>query len=370
MTRFSKRFNLMRVGLLPIGALAFGVAMAVPKASVSHSSPQNDLVSLAALHPIDAHVHVFKTNTAFQGFLEKTNLTLLNILVVDDTLSYRKKLQPQVHDAWKLVHSSRDHILLCTTFDPFQFNSPEFSKNSVKQINRDFADGAIAVKIWKNVGMEIKNTNGRYVMPDDPKFQPIYDDIARHNKTLIAHLAEPDLAWQKLDVKADPLSEYYIENPQWHMLGKPDVPSKAEILEARDRVLAQNPHLRVVGAHLGSMEKNLDALGRVLDRYPNFAVDTAARMEYLMYGPREKVRNFLIKYQDRVIYGTDLDVDPDADIQESIVEWKATYLDDWRFLATDETFEVDGRRVTGLKLPAAVLQKIYRTNAQRWIKGL
>jgi predicted TIM-barrel fold metal-dependent hydrolase len=145
---------------------------------------------------------------------------------------------------------------------------------------------------------------------------------------------------------------------------------RKKILEARDRVLEQNPKLPVVGVHLGSMEKDLDNIGRHFEKYPNFAVDTAARMEYLMYGDREKVRAFLMKYQDCVIYGTDLDVNPDADVQKSVKEWEKTYTNDWKFFATDETFEVEGRTVRGLKLPTDVLQKIYRRNAQHWIKGL
>lgn len=328
------------------------------------------LRGFAALHPIDAHVHVFRTGQEFQEMLEQEHLTVLNILVVDDTWPPRNHLQPQIDDAWKLVRSSKGHVFLCTTFDGYKFNFLTFTEDSVGQINRDFRDGAIGVKIWKTFGMEIKDSNGQYVLPDDPKLKPIYEDIAKHDKTLLAHLAEPDLAWEPLDVKTDPLAQYYIENPQWHMLNKPGVPSKKTILAARDRVLEQNPNLRVVGVHLGSMEKDLDDIGRHLDRYPNFAVDTAARMEYLMYGDRQKVRAFLLKYQDRVIYGTDLDVNPDVNVAESVKSWKQTYINDWKFFATDETFPVEGRQVHGLKLPASVLKKIYRTNAQRWIKGL
>ncbi len=365
-----KHFASLSTALLIVITTVIATAVTPQVRASGTVSPQDELRGLATLHPIDAHVHVFKSSAAFQGFLEKAHLTLLNILVVDDTLSYRKKLQPQIKAALNLVQSGNGHVFLCTTFDPYQFNNKNFTESSVAQINRNFAKGAIAVKIWKNVGMEIKNRRGQYIMPDDPKFEPIYQDIAQHGKTLIAHLAEPDLAWQKLDVKADPLSEYYIENPQWYMYGKPGVPSKQEILAARDKILARNPNLRVVGAHLGSMEIDLDGLSKDLDHYPNFAVDTAARMEYLMFGPRQKVRSFLMRYQDRILYGTDLDIAPDADISESIKEWRSNYFDDWRFLATGDTFNVDGRKVTGLRLPHSVLVKIYRTNAQHWIKGL
>jgi predicted TIM-barrel fold metal-dependent hydrolase len=218
--------------------------------------------------------------------------------------------------------------------------------------------------------MEIKDDSGKYILPDNPKFKPIYEDISKQNKTLFAHLAEPDLAWEPLDPKVNPLSSHYVENPQWHMLNKPGIPSKKTILESRDRVLAQNPDLRVVGVHLGSMESNLDELAEHLDRYPNFAVDTAARMGYLMFGNSDKVRSFLIKYQDRVLYGTDLDLLSTADIGETIQDWKSTYANDWKFFATDETFEVEGHTVHGLKLPKEILEKIYRKNAQHWITSL
>jgi len=283
-------------------------------------------------------------------------------------LSHRKELEPQITDALALVRSSKGHIAFCTTFDPYQFNRPTFDADSIKQVDRDFAHGAVAVKIWKNVGMEIKNTDGKFVMPDDPKFESIYKDIASHGKTLMAHLAEPDVAWGPPD-PSDPSWSYYKENPQWFLYNKPGFPSKRQILDARDHVLAENPDLRVVGVHLGSMEKDLDKIAAHLDRYPNFAVDTAARMEYLMIAPPEKVRAFLIKYQDRVLYGTDLDLLAAADVEQTLNDWKSTYVRDWRFLATDQTFDYEGRKIHGLKLPAPVLLNIFHNNAVHWIPG-
>ena len=80
------------------------------------------------------------------------------------------------------------------------------------------------------------------------------------------------------------------------MLGKrPDAPRKAELLLARDRILARFPKLRVVGVHLGSDEEDLHALARRLDQYPNFAVDAAARVSFLARQDRETARQFLVK---------------------------------------------------------------------------
>jgi hypothetical protein len=99
-------------------------------------------------------------------------------------------------------------------------------------------------------------------------------------------------------------------------------------------------------------------------------VDTAARMDYLMIAPRDEVRGFFIKNQDRILYGTDLDLVATANVQESLKDWKSTYARDWKFLATDETFDSNGKKVTGLKLPKAVLYKIFHDNARHWIPGL
>ena len=325
---------------------------------------ESALVAFAAIHPIDVHVHVFKTDAAFQKMLERLNLKLLNILVMDDTLGYRKQLQPQIDDALTLVRSSHGHIALCTTFDPYRFDGASFSSDAIKQIDRDFAQTAADVAASAHVA---DRTAGEPL--DDPKFEPIYKDIASHGKTLMTHQAEPDVAWGPPDV-SDPSWTYYRENPQWYVANRSGFPSKQRILEARDHVLANNPKLRMVGVHLGSMERDLDNIASHLDKYPNFAIDTAARMEYLMLTPPEKVRAFLMKYQDQVLYGTDLDLPPDANLPETLKEWQSTYARDWKFLATAETLGVEGKPIHGLNLPQPVLQKMFRSNAIRWIPGL
>jgi hypothetical protein len=362
------------VRLTAILLLAGGISSAAqaPTSTSPHEKPADEdgaLRAFAAIHPIDVHVHVFKTDPAFQKMLEQLKLKLLDILVMDDTNPHRKQLQPQIDDALALVRSSGGHIALCTTFDPYKFGSASFSADAVKQIDHDFAQGAVAGKVWKNIGMEIKDSSGQYIMADDPKFEPIYRGIASHGKTLMTHQGEPDVAWGPPDA-SDPSWSYYQENPQWYVANRPGFPSKQRILEARDHVLAENPQLRMVGVHLGSMERNFDNIASHLDKYPNFAIDTAGRMEYLMLMPPEKMRAFLIKYQDRVLYGTDLDLLPDANLSDVLKEWQSTYARDWKFLATGETLNVEGKQVHGLNLPQPVLQKIFRSNAIRWIPGL
>ena len=236
----------------------------------------------------------------------RLRLHLLDICVAD-THGIYGDLAAETARAKAFVKGSQNHARLCVTFNPFDFQQKDFAQKTIEQLHREFTDGAVAVKIWKNIGMELKTPDGKYVMPDDPAFQPIYRAMVAENKTLVAHVAEPSSCWQPPNPQS-PDYDYYKENPQWYMYLHPDHPRKEVILAARDHLLAENPKLRVVGAHLGSMEADVDEMAQRFDRYPNFAVDTAARVPYFILQPREKVRAFLIKYQDRILYGNRLGI--------------------------------------------------------------
>lgn len=357
---------LLVASTLPLGMRAFQTPPASTQQGVKDSA--DEFKSMAALEPIDAHIHVFKSDPAVYALIDRLHLHLLDICVVVDRDPKYPQLQEQVEAAMAVVRGDPSHASWCTSFDPYNFNSPHFSAEAIRLLDRDFANGAVAVKIWKNVGMKLQTPDGKFVMPDDPAFQPIYHDIAAHHKTLIAHLAEPTSCWQPPN-PASPDYSYYQEHPEWYMYMKPDHPSKEKILAARDHLLAMNPDLKVVGAHLGSMEVDLDALAQHFDRYPNFAVDMAARVPYLMIQPRDKVRVLLLKYQDRFLYGTDLELSA-KEYAGDLHYWKSTYGNDWKFLATNELVEYKGQKYQGLALPEAVLRKIYHDNAVRWIPGV
>jgi hypothetical protein len=328
-----------------------------------------DLNAFSALAPIDAHAHVFKNDPAFAAMLDHLNLRILDICVVDKHDRGFEVADAQNQKAREILHSTHGRSAWCSTFDPQDFESPDFSSRSNQLLNETFVEGAVAVKIYKNIGMELKKRDGSYLMPDDPVFNPIFNDIAAHARTVLAHIAEPTSSWRPLD-PANPDYSYYKDNPEWFMYLHPERPSKETILAARDRMLANNPKLRVVGCHLGSMEVDVDDIARRIDRYPNFAVDTAARTIYLMMQPPGKVRAFLIKYQDRVLYGTDLELMPWADTPSALSHWQQEYLRDWKYFATDEWVDYEGRKYQGLKLPEPVLRKLYHDNAVHWIDGI
>ena len=304
--------------------------------------------------------------------IRRLNVRMVDIVVVDDHGKHPATLAGQRAGALSVIAQNEDLMKLCTSFDPYKFNSPTFAADAIKEMDDDFAHGAIAVKIWKNVGMEIKDTSGRYILPDDPRLQPIYQDIAAHGRTLIAHLADPNTLWAPPNPKADDYSYYTEEEPWWYMYGKTGVNSKEAILAARDHILERNPNLRVVGAHLGSLEANFADLGAHFDKYPNFAVDISGRVPYFKMMPRADAIAFITRYQDRLIYGTDNDFEfyPSSKAKGAARKWEQAYADQYRYFATDDTVEYQGKAVQGLALPASILRKLYHDNAVKWFPGV
>lgn len=317
---------------------------------------------------IDAHAHVAPPPAAFLQMLERQQVRLLNVTIVDPLAPGFDKPEPQATWAAGIARQSAGRIAWAAPFDPSGFEDASWSKQQIRRLEADFLRGAVAVKIYKSVGMQQQSSRGDYVLPSDPAFAPVLEFLAANGKPLLAHLAEPQSSWQPLN-PSDPHYNYYKANPDWHMYQHPKRPSWQTIIDARDKMLAAHSKLKVVGCHLGSMEHDVDEVARRLDRYPNFAVDTAARMPDLMRQPREKVRAFLIRYQDRVLWGTDLMELKWEEPEKIVGRWESAYDRDWRYLATSDSFQIAGRTITGLALPQSVLRKIFRDNALRWIPG-
>ncbi len=317
---------------------------------------------------IDTHLHIHRDAPAIIAALKRSGWRGLDIVVCPAVGDEPFELEAKLQATQKVARESGGTLAWASTFDARGFEQPDFTDRTIARLRRSFDNGAVAVKIWKNIGMAIQSRSGAYLLPDDPALLPIYEAIQRADRTLLAHLAEPDGAWLPLDDE-NPEIAYYSKNPQWHMFGKAGAPDKDAILAARDRVLARFPNLRVVGCHLGSDEDDLDQLARRLDAHPNFAVDTAARVRYFARGDRDQARDFLTRYQDRILYATDFSL-RDGDSAAAAKVLQSMHDRDWAFFSGDERMDYAGHPTRGLALPEGVLRKLFRENALRWIPGL
>ena len=317
---------------------------------------------------IDTHVHIHRDAPALLSAIKTANWRGLDIVVCpasgDEKFDLDESLAPRRRSLATAAEHSPGRPPSTPAASKTQTSpsarSPAFANRSRTARSR--------VKIWKNIGMSIKGKSGAYLLPDDRALLPIYEAIRKAGKTLVAHLAEPDGAWLPLDAK-NPELRYYSANPQWHMYGKAGAPVKEDILKARDRVLAAMPKLRVVGCHLGSDEDDLDRLAKRLDAYPNFAVDTAARIRYFARGDREQVRQFLTRYQDRILYATDFSL-REGEPAAAARSLQNVHDRDWAFFSGADAMEYDGKPTRGLELPERVLRKLFRENALRWLPGI
>lgn len=319
----------------------------------------------AHVEKVDAHMHIYGPANLLVAEATRDGFHILTINVDNDD---HGSIARQLHDAASLRRRYPGRVAFAGTFSAAGFTQPGWSREALRQIDTALAQGAVGVKIWKNFGMIVRDTNGRYVMPDDRRLEPIYSMLQREHIVLLGHLAEPRDSWlpySKMIVKGD--VDYYRQHPQYYMYLHPDRPGHDEILAARDRMLAAHPELRFDAVHLASLEWDVDKIAAFLDRFPEADVDMAARIGQLEYQAEthpEKVRRFFIRYQDRILYGTD-DEYGAADDPKAVAAIADDWRQDWRFLVTsDELHSPDlDRPFRGLHLPRGVVNKIYRDNA-------
>ncbi len=318
---------------------------------------------------IDAHVHIRTADTAIIQAAMAENFKFFTICTRASSQEY---IDEQLYFAKKIHEQFPQALSYATTFSMESFEDPGWQEEVIKKLKKDFEEGAIAMKVWKDIGMTFRDSLGNFIMIDDPRFDPIFDFVTDNNKTVVAHIGEPRNCWLPLDsMTVNNDKAYYKEHPQYHMYLHPDYPSYEDQIASRDNLLAKHPDLRLVGAHLGSLEWSVDELARRLDLYPNFAVDMAARVCHFQVQDRQKVRNFIIKYQDRLLYGTDFIINEENDLQERKTRMKDEWQADWKYFSTDE--EMSSPNVNdpfkGLDLDEKVLRNIYYENAMKWYPG-
>ena len=323
------------------------------------------------IEKFDTHIHINSDNTALAEQAKADNFTLLAINV--DVPEY-PTLEKQNAFAEIQRKQYPKQIGILTAFTLQNWASPDWATQTIEKLKMDFSKGDLGIKIWKNIGMTYKDSANHFIMIDNPKFDKVIDFITKQDKIVMGHLGEPKNCWlpiEQMTVKND--REYFKEHPEFHMYLHPENPSYETLIKARDNFIERHPNMRFVGAHLGSLEWSVDELAKRLDKYPNMAVDMADRICHLQYQSktdRERVRNFFIKYQDRLIYATDFWIDSTRDAAKVKNELHETWLEDWKYFTTDEKMtvsRVEGE-FRGLKLPKDIIDKIYHHNAVKWFK--
>jgi hypothetical protein len=339
---------------------------------VSCSSDYYTIPDYARVKKIDAHIHYLTMDNALSLQAKDDNFYLLDVNFDeygnDDSLRQMEKYSMNQ----KAQFPQRYNYLASFTLQ--HWNSPDWAGQTIRNLNASFTAGAVGVKIWKNIGMSYRDSLGKFIMIDNPRFDSLIGFILNQDKSILAHLGEPKNCWLPMEqITTSGDREYFSAHPQYYMFIHPDYPSYQVQLDARDRFVGKYPQLRIIGAHLGSLEWSVDELALCLDKYPWFAVDMSARLSHLQYQSTQdydKVRNFVIKYQDQLLYGSDEGYTNEYTPGEFRTKIHEIWMEQWKYLVTDDVMtspQISGS-FKGLKLPKKVIDKIYWSNAIKWYK--
>jgi uncharacterized protein len=269
-----------------------------------------------------------------------------------------------------------DRLIVFGSVDFDRIKEPSFFEDTVRELETQAALGIQGVKLWKDLGMTIRDGSGALLKADDPRLDPFWARCGELGLPVLYHIADPKEYWYPLGYT----SFHYgtrsdkdrIEAPPWE-----------ELMRQRDAVLKKHPRTTVIGAHMGNQCFELDKLAEALDKYPNFHVECAARIRILGRFNPQAVRDFFTRYQDRVMFGTDMNVLQGVDTAkpEAVRAWQDKAARFYgRYLEYFETGRTDlvepygwGRewlRLAGANLPDEVLAKFTHRNAERHIPGL
>ncbi len=348
--------------------LAVATAGRTDPATEANTPEFYSAADFAGVRKFDAHVHA---NTSSAAFLEQARADNFELLSINVDYPDFASLAEQERSVLSQAAADPERFHFATTFSTAEWGKADWAVTVNTKLDQAAARGAVAVKVWKNIGMALRDANGNLVMIDDPGLDPVFAQVRALGLPLIGHLGEPRNCWLPLEeMTTNNDRSYFREHPQYHMFLQPRMPTYEAQIAARDRRLERTAGLAFVGAHLASLEWSVDRLAAFLDTYPNAVVDMAARMTNLQYQShreRDKVRDFFIRYQDRILYGSDLTFDPDTDPVEFRQEAHATWMSAWIYMATREISHIDDidADVMGLQLPRSAMDKIFWSNARR-----
>jgi predicted TIM-barrel fold metal-dependent hydrolase len=270
--------------------------------------------------------------------------------ILQQHLDYFKKSAPDRFAIfggvnWSAWHEHGDHF-------------PEWAANRL-QLQKKW--GAQGLKIWKQFGLSVRDQHGALVSVDDHRLDPIWNMAAELELPVLIHVADPVAFFWDLDPQNERWEELQA-HPDWHFPST-KYPSFESIIQSLANLVVRHSATTFIGAHVGGYAENLEWVGNLLDRCPNFYVDIGARIPELGRQPYT-ARKFFIQYADRILFGTDMSPD---------LEYYRIY---YRFLESDDEYFNYGKgeppgsgrwRIYGLFLPDDVLKKVYFQNAQRVI---
>ncbi len=256
------------------------------------------------------------------------------------------------------------------------WDTDAFAATAVASLERCASMGGLGLKIFKGLGLGIAYSDGTLAPVDDPVFDPIFEKAGQLGMPVLIHSGDPKAFFEpptENNERYDELSEH----PSWSFHGD-EFPSWDQVYGQFERRVARHPGTTFIGAHFGNNPEDPERVFKMIEDHPNLHVDTAARVPEIGRFDPVRMKTLMTRYQDRVLFGTDLGISVKYLGLGSGPPYKPTKKQIRRFFAAtfryfetaDRQFDhptpIQGRwKIDGIDLDCSVLEKIYHLNAER-----
>jgi predicted TIM-barrel fold metal-dependent hydrolase len=383
-----------RVFLASVMTLSVAALLAWPFACTRPTSAPTPppTYERASAPVLDIHTHLAPdaTDTILRLFDQRGTRMAVNLSggMPSDTLeaivaqlnlpSGGGRLNGGLEESLAQQQASHGRILPFCTLPWRLSDNPQFAQLSVSILERCRALGIRGLKIQKVLGLVARDLDGSRLPVDSPRLDPIFDAVGRLGMVVLIHAGDPRAFFEPPTPQNERWEEL-SQHPAWSFYG-PQFPTFDQVLSEFERRVLRHPNTRFIGAHFGNAAEDPDRVARLLERAPNYYIDTSARVPEFGRHPAAQMRAFFQRWQDRVLYGTDLGLsnDPSTWVLGSGGDTPTTQADVNRFFtSTFRYFEsndgsienptpIQGRwPVHPVGLSRDVLRKIYGANAAR-----
>jgi predicted TIM-barrel fold metal-dependent hydrolase len=336
---------------------------ALPPPSIVDYRPKSTVVADGHLVPrakfpvVDIHSHQGATAANMAGLIKDMDALNLRVLV-NLSGGSGDRLQQAVDAVRASPYKDRFRQFANVNFDGV--DAPGWGGTAVQELEQAVKNGAIGLKIFKNLGLHIRKSDGSRLTIDDPALDPVWSACARLNIPVLIHVADPAQFFEPIDFK----NERWLELALFPSRQYPQdrFPSFETLMGERDRMFARHPKTRFINAHFGWHGNDLGRSAKLLDKLPNLSMEVGAVLYEFGRQPRA-AREFFTKYQDRVLFGKDTYAPSEYPYFWRVFETNDEYFDYYRGYHAHW-------KLYGMGLSDAVLKKLYYQNALRIAPGL
>jgi predicted TIM-barrel fold metal-dependent hydrolase len=362
------------IGLLAGGLLGPGQAdpALAPRSEVAAGSGASPRPAARGLDIIDAHVHVSPAGAPrLLALMKREGMrAAINLSGGTPLAGLDEQLEASAR--------SRGKIIVFTTLAYEQVRFPNYGERMAQLVKVAHERGARGLKIAKVLGLGLATRDGRRIPVDDPALDPVFEAAGDLGMPVAIHSGDPEAFWLPVDAQ-NPRRDELEAHPGWALYGR-DVPSFDGLLAELEARIARHPNTTFISVHFGNAAERPDYVARLLRKYPNLYIDTAARIPELGRHDARAMRAFFVEFQDRILYGSDLGVGPEptplflgSEGKNPPTPRDVTHFfeSSRRYFETgDQHFEhptpIQGNwKIDGIALPREVLAKVYHRNAAR-----